>query len=242
MLRKLSLINLSTKNLTYDSCKEKEKFEVKLKLLNTEQKHIFDKIMNAMRGDANNIFFVDGPGGTGKSFLFNMILNKIRSEGEIALAIASSGIAATLLENGRTAHSRFKIPININETSTCSIPKQSQLAELLRKTVILIWDEISMTHKYIIDCVDRSMQDIRQDNRPFGGIFVIFGGDFRQILPVIPHGCRAEIVNSTFKRSALWPKVQKFQLKQNIRAKNCKSYAEFVLKVGEGKISYQRIV
>lgn len=225
--------------LNYDLIEENVKYNDKLKQLNNEQKSIFDQINNAMQGDPKKIFFVDGPGGTGKSFLFNMVLNKIRSEGKIALGIASSGIAATLLENGRTAHSRFKIPININETSTCSIPKQSQLAELLRKTEILIWDEISMTHKHIIECVDRSMQDIRQDNRPFGGVVVIFGGDFRQILPVIPHGCRAEIVDSTFKRSSLWPIVQKLQLKKNIRAKNCKSYADFLLKVGEGRISHQ---
>ena len=51
--------------------------------------------------------------------------------GEIALAVASSGIAAELLEGGRTAHSRFKIPIPINELSVCNISLQSDLARLI---------------------------------------------------------------------------------------------------------------
>jgi hypothetical protein len=66
-----------------------------------------------------NIYFVDGPGGTGKTFLYNKLLAKVRCEGDIALSVASSGIAALLLEGGRTAHSRFKIPIQLDETSTC---------------------------------------------------------------------------------------------------------------------------
>jgi hypothetical protein len=51
--------------------------------------------------------------------LYNLLLAKVRREGDIALAVASSGIAALLLEGGRTAHSRFMIPAtNLNETST----------------------------------------------------------------------------------------------------------------------------
>ena len=69
------------------------------------------------------MFFVYGHGGTGKTFLWNTIINGIRLEGKIVLAIASSGIASLLLPGGRTARSRFKIPINIEECSTCRISK-----------------------------------------------------------------------------------------------------------------------
>ena len=51
--------------------------------------------------------FVESPGGCGKTFLTNILLSKIRSQGLIALAVASSGIAATLMSGGRTAHSHF---------------------------------------------------------------------------------------------------------------------------------------
>lgn len=93
--------------------------------MNDAQKHNFDLIMSKVYHKQSDIFFVDGPGGTGKSFLFNSLLNKIRSEGKIAIAVASSGIAATLLENGRTAHSRFKISLEVFENSSCNISIQS---------------------------------------------------------------------------------------------------------------------
>ena len=65
------------------------------------------------------MFFVDGPGGTGKTFLYSVLLAAVRSRGDVALAAASSGIAALLMEGGRTAHSRFKIPVPAHEGSTC---------------------------------------------------------------------------------------------------------------------------
>ena len=58
---------------------------------------------------------MDGLGGTGKTFLYNILLSSVRANRGIALAVASSGIAALLLEGGRTAHSRFQIPIRINK-------------------------------------------------------------------------------------------------------------------------------
>ncbi|SGY55469.1 BQ5605_C006g04030 [Microbotryum silenes-dioicae] len=66
---------------------------------------------------------VDAPGGTSKTFLQETVLARIRSEGTYALAVASSRIAALLLPKGRTAHSRFKIPIDIFDDSTCNVPK-----------------------------------------------------------------------------------------------------------------------
>ena len=55
------------------------------------------------------------------------MLAKVRSQRHIALATASSGIAALLLTGGRTVHSRLKVPIPLNELSVCNISKQSPL-------------------------------------------------------------------------------------------------------------------
>jgi hypothetical protein len=66
---------------------------------------------------ADRIFFVDGQGGAGKTFLYNVILAKVRSGGKVALALASSGIAALLLDDGTTAHSRLGLPIPIDADS-----------------------------------------------------------------------------------------------------------------------------
>ncbi|XP_044599590.1 uncharacterized protein LOC123275503 [Cotesia glomerata] len=74
-------------------------------LMNEEQRTIYDRIMLAVSAGQGGFFFLDAPGGTGKTFLISLILAKIRSNNGIALAVASSGIAATLLDGGRTAHS-----------------------------------------------------------------------------------------------------------------------------------------
>ena len=67
----------------------------------------------------HKLFFIDGPGGTGKTFLYELLLAQVRSQGEVALAVASSGLAALLLPGGRTAHSRFRIPIPIEGATHC---------------------------------------------------------------------------------------------------------------------------
>ena len=62
---------------------------------------------------------------TGKTFLYNRLLATVRSHSDIELAMASSGIAALLLQGGRTVHSRLKVPIRLNEISMCGISKQT---------------------------------------------------------------------------------------------------------------------
>ena len=100
--------------------------------LNPDQRMAHDTIFEAVEQRRGSLFFLDGFGGTGKTFVINLTLARVRSQGKIALAVASSGIAATLLDGGTTAHSRFKIPIQINETSTCEIKAQDPLADLIK--------------------------------------------------------------------------------------------------------------
>lgn len=94
---------------------------------------VFEEIVAAVNDPAaeQRLFFLDGPGGTGKSFLLSKILASVRLDGRVALAVASNGIASLLLLGGRTAHSRFNIKLDLTSTSTCSIPAQSQLDELI---------------------------------------------------------------------------------------------------------------
>jgi len=154
-----------------------------LKTCNKDQHTAFEAVMAAYEAGNGGIFFIDGPGGTGKTFVENMILAKVRSDGNIALAVASSGIAAVLLNGGRTAHSRFKIPINIQPDSCCSITAQSDLAQLLRQTKVIIWDEAPMQHRYLAEAVSRTLQDIRKcDDQPFGGVLTIFAGKYLHII------------------------------------------------------------
>ena len=171
--------------------------------LNNDQKFSYNTIMEVILRKQTMAFFVDGPGGTGKTFLYRALLASLRSDGHIAIATATSGIAATLLPGGRTAHSRFKIPLIPEASSTCSISKQSDLAELIRRAVVLIWDEAPMVNRRALEALNRTLQDLMEINSPFGGKVLILGGDFRQVLLVIPKGTKAELLDACVVNSPL---------------------------------------
>ncbi|CAN0837874.1 ATP-dependent DNA helicase PIF1 [Linum grandiflorum] len=92
--------------------------------------------------------------------LIRCIIAKVRSLGQIALVVASSGIAATLLPGGVTAHSRFKIPIDVDHASTCAIKKGTSLARLVEQTSLIVWDEAPMVHRLSFEAVDRTICDL----------------------------------------------------------------------------------
>ena len=195
--------------------------------------------MAAVAGEESlqQLFFLNAPGGYGKTYLIEALLSTVRSKREIALAVASSGIAAELLEGGRTAHSRFKIPIPIFESSVSNISLQSDDAKLMQKTSLIIWDEVMMAHKHHIECVDRSLRDILKVDKPFGGITTVFSGDPRQILPVVRHGSQEEIVKACVHSSQLWSQVKQLPLTTNMRvAKDEAEFSEYVLRIGDGKV------
>ncbi|XP_075515525.1 uncharacterized protein LOC142550171 [Primulina tabacum] len=70
--------------------------------LNVEQKNAYNQILYHVCNNLPNAFFIDGPRGTGKTFLYRALLATIRSNGDIAIATATSGVAASLLPGGRT--------------------------------------------------------------------------------------------------------------------------------------------
>ncbi|PWZ26234.1 ATP-dependent DNA helicase PIF1 [Zea mays] len=203
--------------------------------LNEEQRAAYDKIMSAVDTDQGGLFFVDGPGGTGKTYLYRVLLATLRSQNKIAVATATSGVAASIMPGGRTAHSRFKIPLTIDDGAVCSFTKQSGTAELLRKASLIIWDEASMTKRQAVEALDNSMRDIMgRPGLPFGGKTIAFGGDFRQVLPVVRKGSRAQVVASSLRMSYLWESMSHLKLVSNMRAKNDPWFAEFLLRIGGG--------
>jgi hypothetical protein len=214
--------------------------------MTSEQRHVYDKIMTRIEEGKPGFFFLYGYGGTGKTYIWRALSAALRSVGEIVLAVASSGIAALLIPGGRTAHSRFAIPINVDELSTCDIHSKDDLAELIRRAKLIIWDEAPMMHRYCFEAVDRTLKDImHEDGYPFGGKVVVLGGDFRQILPVIPKGTRYEIVRATINSSPLWRFCEVLTLKTNMRLlagctgadyEKAKSFSEWILGVGDGTI------
>ncbi|KAI6647770.1 hypothetical protein LOD99_8485 [Oopsacas minuta] len=141
-------------------------------LLTPDQAAAYHTVINKVLAKSGGIIFLDAPGGTGKTFLINLILAKFRSQNKIALAVASSGIAATLLEGGRTAHSTFKLPLNLTheDTPICNIKKGSGIATVLEWCHLIVWDECTMSHKKAFEALDRTLRDIRDNNIIFGGI------------------------------------------------------------------------
>lgn len=91
---------------------------------------------------------------------------KLSFNGDIVLPVASSGIATTLLPSGRTAHSWFKIPIVLDEFSVCNIGQDSDIAELIKSTKLIIWEEAPMQHRYAFECLDHSLKDIMKFPQP----------------------------------------------------------------------------
>ncbi|XP_074336548.1 uncharacterized protein LOC141673702 [Apium graveolens] len=171
---------LLNKELDYDRPALKTLHEKSLSALNQFQRSAYDAILHSVQHDEGKLFFISGHGGTGKTFLWNTIASKLRSESLIVLPVATSGLASLLLPNGRTAHSRFRIPLDITAESTCEIKHGTQLAKLLQKTSLIIWDEAPMTHKYCFEALDKTLRDlmsIQYDNsraRPFGGLIVVY--------------------------------------------------------------------
>lgn len=204
--------------------------------LTHEQGAVYQAVLESLNGTEGGMHFIDAAGGTGKSFLLELLLAYVRSRGEIALAVASTGIAATLLPGGQTAHSAFKIPLTMQQgNSFCSIGKQSDLAEKLRRTRLIVWDEAAMMHRRNLETVERSLRDIVSD-RPFGGLTVVLAGDFRQLLAVIKGGTAANTIDACINKSALWSEFRQHRLTRNLRLhaeynSEALLYAEFLLQV-----------
>ncbi|KAJ9557468.1 hypothetical protein OSB04_012082 [Centaurea solstitialis] len=107
----------------YDRVTLAEQHRLLVSKLNGDQHLIYESVMKATLENEQKLIFVYGHGGTGKTFLWTTIISALRSTGNIVLAVASSGIASLLLPSGRTAHSRFKIPLDITNESACHIKK-----------------------------------------------------------------------------------------------------------------------
>ncbi|KAF8077404.1 hypothetical protein N665_1040s0008 [Sinapis alba] len=188
--------SLCNQELDYNVAEETLKHDMQYNLLNFKQRAVYEAVIHSVANEEGKLFFETN-----------------------SSPVASSGISALLLPNGRIVHSRFNIPLKLIEESFCRITAGTMLAELIQKTELIIWDEALMTHKHAFEALDRTLKDIMSSinpeaqNKTFGGKTVLLGGDFRQILPVIPQGNRVETILATTTD---------------------KDFSDWVLQVGEG--------
>ena len=215
--------------------------------LNAQQLDIYNLIVQSCNLNQQQLVFVYGHGGTGKTFLWKTIINRLRSEGKIVLAVASSGIASLLLPRGRTAHSRFKLPLDLTDESMCHVKKNTLLAKLLSETDLVVWDEAPMNDRKCFEALDRTLRDVlAKPSALFGGKSVMLGGDFRQTLPVKKKGTKRDIVAASITASYLWRHFKVFRLQQNMRLlqshldetekQKAETFASWLLNIGDGNI------
>ena len=184
----------------YDRIEEHALGRKKRSQMYRAQASAYDQVLEHVESKEQACFFIDGPGGCGKTFLYEALLHSVRGEGKVALACAWSGIAATLLEGGRTCHSRFGLPVPMpRDHVPSSITAQSSRAEVLRQASLIVWDEAPMAPREALEAVDRLLRDLMGNEIPFGGKILVLGGDFRQVLPVMPHSTREDIVSQSIK-------------------------------------------
>jgi len=137
------------------------------------------------------------------------------------------------LQGGRTSHLKFKIPV-------------PALAKLLKITKLIIWDEAPMTHKFCLEALDRTLKEIMSSKKKFGGKVIVFGGDFRRILHVIPRGNRSDIVYATINSSYIWDSCGVLTLTKNMcqqqyalstDSQELGMFSDWLLKVGERRLA-----
>ncbi|XP_037871618.1 uncharacterized protein LOC119629558 [Bombyx mori] len=232
------------RELDYDTASLQQQLTESVPRLIPEQRLVFDNVFKKIEDGEGGLLFLDAPGGTGKTFLLNLLLAQIRKDKGIAVVVASSGIAATLLNGGRTAHSVLKLPLNLahEEMPVCNISKNSERGRMLQQCKLLVWDECTMSHKRAIEALDRPLKDIKSNPNIMGGMVVLLAGDFRQTLPVITKGTPADEINACLKASTLWVHVKTFSLSTNMRVQlhndvQSGQYAAALLKIGEDRMA-----
>ncbi|GFV21139.1 ATP-dependent DNA helicase [Trichonephila clavipes] len=211
--------------------------------LTPDQQQAFIAITGMIGSERGGMVFLDAPGGTGKTFLLNLLLAFVRKEKDMAVAVASSGIAATLLAGGRTAHSAFKLPLDLarSDSATCNISKGTGQGHVLKTCKLIVWDEATMSHRNAFHALDKTLQDLRGNSAIMGGATVVLAGDFRQTLPIVTRGTPADQINACLKNNYLWQHVEKFSLTTNMRSHiqgdlSAGQFANKLLQIGDSKV------
>ncbi|EFO87587.1 hypothetical protein CRE_05635 [Caenorhabditis remanei] len=214
----------------------KEKGREMFKKLNKKQEEFVTgvlKLVNVV--GKSRMVYVGGAGGTGKTFCYKTIHHILMSKKKSVACVSHYGIAACLLPDGCTAHRKFSIPLEVVERMVCKVDAEGSEAAALRLLDCIIWDEVCMTDRRILHAVDDLFRILKGEaDIPFGGVLIIMGGDWRQILPIV-EGVRGHGVSDyTLKTSTMWDKMTKFELTENQRAINDPEYAKLILHIGNG--------
>lgn len=175
--------------------------------LNADQRAFVDRVLEAVDNeDAPRLLCLLGPGGTGKTHTYNVLVKYLASRKKSSVAAAYTGVAANLLLRGWTSHKAFGLPLEDKGLgmSTSTLNLGSKAAKALEKAAAIIWDEVSMAHAFQLHVLDKFLRILmRKQNVPFSEKCIILGGDFRHVLPTVRKGSRADIIDASITSSTL---------------------------------------
>ena len=160
---------------------------------------------------------MDGSGGSGKTFLYIFLHHILIGQRKAVVCVAWTGVAASLLPEGRTVSSTFKLNMQ-SGNHDCVQRQEAKEAIFLKEADVVIWNEISMVPKFSLEAVDLALQDLMCNAILFGGKVVILGGDFRQALSIIEHGSKGDMIAACVKNSNHREKFQMHHLSVNMHA------------------------
>lgn len=129
--------------------------------------------------------FLTGQAGAGKTYVLNQYIDYLRARNIAVAVTASTGIASTHM-NGTTIHAWSGIGIqnSIDKVNLQKLAMRDEYLDRIKNTKVLIIDEISMLHAKQVDTINAVMKHFRKSELPFGGVQVIFSGDFFQLPPI----------------------------------------------------------
>ena len=142
-----------------------------------------DQALDILKTGAN--VFLTGEPGAGKTHTINTYVSYLRDRGVEPAITASTGIAATHI-GGMTIHSWSGIGIKnkLDKYDLDKIASSEYISKRVRRTKVLIIDEISMLSTKTLDMVDAVCREVKQSSEPFGGMQIILVGDFFQLPPI----------------------------------------------------------
>jgi ATP-dependent DNA helicase PIF1 len=193
----------------------------------------------ALFAKGKNIFLT-GPGGTGKSFLIKKMVEHAKNTKKACQVCALTGCAAVLLDcNANTIHSWSGVGImnGLDEDVIRRVQKKQLKKDNWKCVNILIIDEVSMMSKRMFELLDTLGQRIRGNKEPFGGIQIVFVGDFFQLPPIDKDGFCFE----SKRWFDIFPKSQHLELKTFFRQKD-PMYIDILMKVRKGALDKESIL
>jgi hypothetical protein len=210
------------------------------KKANASQQRLHSKIVNAVLNAENRLFFLQGRGGVGKTFLIKYVTASLRSLGKVVWCCATTGIAAINFQRGSTMHHLFKLQLNTSDSDSYknNVLSRSDRAHTLRNLDLIVIDEISMCSGINFTLISKILQDVRNNTKPMGGITMLGSGDLLQLPSVVKSAVNLDqVLERQIHRSITWNlHVEPILLSEPTRQKNDLEYYDLLLRIAEGDV------